>query len=349
MTPARAAVRAPGGAVATVLASGLLAAMVLMACAPTDAAMTRRAARAAYRRTDSMGVAPTKVAIIPLQARPELVENSAAALSHIQPGVFFTINDSGNDPLLFALDTTGADRGVWRVGGSSNVDWESASVGPCDAPARGGPDGSSPGECVYIGDTGDNAGKRTSRVMYRVAEPVAQHAGFTGDVAAQALVYSYTDRPHDVEAMYVAPNADTYLITKRALADAAGRLRPALVFLLPAEAWHRGVPVVAQIVDSLPIVPGSAPLRYISDAALSPDARVLAVRTYAQVYTFATDSLTGRVVHVVPPAVCNTIEIPQWAGEGITWFGRGATLLLTAEGRESPMVAVDCPMPRRDQ
>ena len=320
-----------------------LVAVWLVACTPSEAPLTPRAARAPYIGTDSMGVAPA-FALIPIQARPELVENSAAALSHTQPGVFFTINDSGNDPWLFALDTTGADRGVWRVAGASNVDWESASVGPCAAAADSA--ARAPNECVYIGDTGDNRAERPSRVMYRVSEPKAQQAGFTGDVTAQALIYSYSDGPHDVEAMYVAPNADTYFITKRRLTDVAGRLRPALVFRLPADAWGRGVPAVAQLVDSLPIVPGTAPLRFITDASLSPDARFLAVRTYAQVFTFATDSVTGRVIHNIPPAVCNTIGTGQLGGEGITWFGRGSMLLLTAEGRESPMFAVACPMPR---
>jgi hypothetical protein len=64
---------------------------------------------------------------------------------------------------------------------------------------------------------------------------------------------------------------------------------------------------------------------------------------------FATDPLTGRVVKDVPPAVCNTMSTGQWGGEGITWFGRGAALLMTAEGRESPMHVVDCPMPRREE
>jgi hypothetical protein len=321
----------------------------MMACGKSDAPLTRREARAPYLATDSMGVPPTRFVAIPLQARPQLVENSAAALSHTQPGVWFTVNDSGNDPWLFALDTTGADRGVWRVAGASNVDWESASAGPCAAPGARDSVRTTPGECVYIGDTGDNSAKRPSRVVYRVAEPTAARAGFIGDVTPQPLIYSYADGPHDVEAMYVAPNADIYLITKRRLTDAAGRMRPALVFRLPAQAWRPSVPAIAQIVDSLPIVPGSAPLRTITDAALSPDARYLAVRTYAQVFVFVTDPLTGRVINGIPPAVCNTMTTGEWGGEGITWFGRGAALLMTAEGRESPMYVVDCPMPRRDE
>lgn len=302
--------------------------------------------RAPYMGTDSMGVRPAKPLSITLQARPQLVENSAATLSHTQPGVFFTINDSGNDPLLFALDTTGADRGVWRVMGATNVDWEAASVGPCSLGSPADTPTAAADECVYIGDVGDNEAQRTSRVIYRVVEPTAQAAGFSGSVEATALRYRYADGPHDVEAMYVAPNGDTYLITKRRLVDATGVARPALVFLLPRRDWGTDSTVVAQIVDSLPIVPGSAPMRVVTDAALSADGRHLAVRTYAQVYVFATDSITGRVIGAIPPSTCNLVGTERSPGEGVAWYGRTGKLMLTAEGRNLPLVVVDCPMPR---
>ena len=50
-----------------------------------------------------MGVLPASTRLIRVHARQDLVENSAAAQSFEQRGVIFTINDSGNDPLLFAL------------------------------------------------------------------------------------------------------------------------------------------------------------------------------------------------------------------------------------------------------
>jgi len=302
-----------------------------------------------------MGVAPTSVLRIVAEARPELVEASGATLSASQSGVVFTINDSGNQPVLFALDTTGADRGAWRVTGARNVDWEAASAGPCGQRAPAGsvdttrPAAGAPNACVYIGDVGDNDAKRASRVIYKVPEPAAQRAGFVGTVAAEALAYRYADQPHDVEAMYVAPNGDTFLITKRRLVGPDRRLRPSLVFHLPAAAWGgASQPVVAALVDSLPIVPGSASRRQVTDAALSPDGRRLAVRTYGQVFVFVTDSATGRVRGAIPPSVCNIVSLGRWQGEGVAWFGRTDKLLLTSEGRRSTMFAVECPMPRTD-
>jgi hypothetical protein len=240
---------------------------------------------------------------------------------------------------------------MWRVTGADNVDWEAASVGPCSLGITAGNADSSaatPSECVYIGDVGDNQAKRKTRVIYQVAEPAARQAGFTGSVDAKALRYRYSDGPHDVEAMYVAPNGDTYLLTKRRLVGANGVARPSLVFRIPKSDWGADSTVVAQLVDSLPIVPASAPMRLVTDAALSPDGRHLAVRTYAQVYVFATDSITGRVIGAVPPAVCNIVPLERSPGEGVAWYGRTGKLMLTAEGRNLPLVVVDCPMPRSE-
>src|SRR5688572_5443152 len=327
--------------------AGVAIAVVAVACATPDAGSGLLAQRRAYVGTDSMGVVPASPVAITLQAPAELTENSAATLSVAQPGVFFTINDSGHEPLLFAFDSAGTSRGVWRVTGASNMDWEAASTGPCSV---GGSDAARFAQaCVYIGEVGDNNAKRPTRAIYRVREPAAEASGFRGELAPAKLVYRYPDQPHDVEAMYVAPNGDLFLITKRQLRDATRRRRPALVFKLPAASWSAPAPVIATLVDSLPIVPGSAPLRQITDAALSPDARYVAVRTYAQVYVFAADSATGRIDGSVGPSVCNVIAFDRWQGEGVAWYGRSGKLLLTSEGRQSPMHVIDCPMPSRRQ
>ena len=275
-------------------------------------------------------------------------------MSTTQSAVLFTINDSGNDPVLFALDTTGADRGEWLVAGATNVDWEAASVGPCGVATAGtrsrGPVGQTTSvarsSCVYIGDVGDNGEVRPQVVIYRVREPASDGGKRRRDtVVAEALPFRYADGPHDVEAMYVAPNGSITLITKRPRENLAGRLRPALVFTLPAVAWMSESVVVADLTDSLPIVPGSAPMRTITDAALSPDGHYVAVRTYSQVYVFAADSVTGRPRTSVPPAICNIAGVEDEPGEGVTWTVTSNRLLLTAEGRRSDLYIVSCPLP----
>lgn len=320
---------------ATTRAAVVLSATVMLACVG-QVDFDRQ--RAPYMATDSMGAAPLDVSPVSSRAPADLVENSGAAMSRSQPGVFFTINDSGNEPWLFALDTTNGDRGRWRVDGAVNVDWESVAPGPCrpDDPAA---------DCVYIGDTGDNAESDPDHTIYRVREPRALSARSAGSVPMQALHYRYADGPHDVEAIYVSPDGAIWFVTKRPRAASAGTLRPALVFRLPPEAWDASVVAVAPLADSLPIVPGSAIGRQITDAALAPDARHLAVRTYAQVYIYATDSVTGAVDHAVPAAVCNVAGLRERQGEGITWLDARGRLVLTSEGRYAPLFIVNCPLP----
>ncbi len=290
-----------------------------------------------YSATDSMGATPTHLSIVRRATPSDLVENSTAAMSMTQPGIFFTINDSGNDPLLFALDTANKDRGVWRVTNANNSDWEAASVGPCSAGAIAW--------CVYIGDVGDNEATHRSRRIYRVAEPRAMAAAGVDSVQADKLTYEYPNGPQDVEAMYVSRNADIFLIAKRPRLDPSERHPlPALVYRLPASAWLEKGRVVAEVMDSLPIAPGSAPFRLITDASLSPDAKHVAVRTYMQLYVFDTDSATGRVNHSVPPAVCNLLTVDEVQGEGVTWVDNHGRFLFTTEGHRAPIALADCPI-----
>lgn len=323
-------------------AAALLAGALLAACDGGGG----RAMSAAGDGADSMGVVPAARRIA-TRNRAELVESSAAVMSVTQPGVLFTINDSGHEPLLFAVDTTGADRGAWRVSGARNRDWEAAALGPCGSGGDAGAAAAGPASCVYIGDVGDNGAEHAAVMVYRVREPRAARGGRTGAVPAERIRFRYADGPHDVEAMLVGGDGTMHFITKRPLTDASGRKRPALVFTLPAAAWREPRALhVAALADSLPIVPGTAVGRQITDAALAPDGRWAAVRTYVQVYVFAAEPATGRIRTDVAPSVCNVVDLDERQGEGITWLGASGPLLLTSEGRREPLRVIDCPRPR---
>lgn len=292
-----------------------------------------------------MGVPAADTATTGHLERDELRESSGVASSRTQPGLLFTINDSGHDPVLYATDSTGADRGAWRVTGATNDDWEAIAVGPCSESDR--PDAARDviQQCVYIGETGDNAARKSTRSIYRVPEPTAEPGGsFGATPAAVRLQYNYPDDPQDVEAIYVGPTGDVVLISKRPAQDATGRLRPARVYRLPAAAWRGPTPATAELVDSLPIVPGSAPWRTITDAALAPDNRHVAVRTYTQIFVFAADPVTGQIVTSTPPTICNVAAFGV-VGEGVAWSDISGELVLTSEGKGAPVHRVRCPLP----
>lgn len=314
----------------------LLGTLASMACRSSDAALGQQ----------QEAPPPNSRVAVKTDLHTRLVENSIAVTSVTQPGIIFGANDSGHDALLFAFDSTGASRGVWNVNGARNLDWEAASLGPC-----GGRPG--PLECLYIGDVGDNEARKPTIRIYRIPEPSVQPGPSDTrappemrSVKAESLTLQYPDAPHDVEAMYVTAAGDLFLITKRRLLDSARRPRQAMMYRVPFSAWNSAGVVTATLVDSLPIVPGDIPGRQVTDAALSPDGALLAVRTYAEVYIFAVDVTTGRPSSGTRPGVCTILDLNENQGEGIGWWWDRQRLLLTSEGNNEPLHVIDCPFPR---
>src|SRR5215510_2255932 len=94
-------------------------------------------------------------------ANPDITEASGLVASKCQPNVFWTHNDSGDGPYIYALNYKGENLGTWKVTNAENLDWE-------DIAERKEPDGA----CrIYIGEIGDNDLKRDVHTIYRVREP----------------------------------------------------------------------------------------------------------------------------------------------------------------------------------
>ena len=272
---------------------------------------------------------PTRIVPLGTFADTTLSEASAAVASRRQPGVIWTLNDSGNPPWLYAVDTAGHSLGVFRVTGAGNFDWESLTLSPCPA-----------GSCLIIGDTGDNPETRPSVMLYRIPEPAVPAAAageLVATAAADTLRIRYPDGPHDNESIYTDASGDMYFVTK-------GRSKGIVLFRLPATAWTRGSPAVLERVDSLPIKADISIGQWVSDAALSPDGRRVAVRTYSAVFFFS----VGAGGHLTPDqgreCFFGLLE-PQ--GEGVTWLD-DQRLLLTSESsstRRGTLYSIECGRP----
>jgi hypothetical protein len=293
-------------------ASGWIAGMALTALA-VAANISFSAAPAQLGGGVWQMIAATNVLNAGTLKDPRLAEASGAALSQANPGVIWTIGDSGNPPDLFAIDTTGSLRAVFSVAGATNVDWEEVAVGPCGKR-----------RCVYIADTGDNSEHRSDVVLYRVPEPTVG-----GDIrtATQTLAgverirVIYPDRPHDVEAMAVTGGGEILLVTK-------GRSGGVLVFSIPPAAWSRDQTITPLRRDSLPITAVGGMGREVTGMALSPDGHRIVVRTYRDLYPFALRP-DGTFAPLGAPTACDILgREPQ--GEGIT-FLNSRRLLLTSE------------------
>lgn len=300
--------------------------------------------RQAERTAREGATAASMVRVVPLADRGVADERSAAAASRAVAGVFYTMNDSGNEPVISAFDTTGASRGRWTVRGARNVDWEALAVGPCGTRAAG--DAPPGAHCLYIGDVGDNAQRRATVTLYRLREPLLGSA--RGIVAAEALRVRYPDGAHNTEAMYVANDGAVVLIPK-ANGHVLGvdDVRPRLYRIAPT-AWGSASPAVASLVDSLPEFAGGGRKRMVTDAALSADGAWLAVRTYEWVAIWPVDAATGLPRRGVAGALCDVAHLDERQGEGlgVVSIARGmARFAFTSEGADQPLRLAECPLP----
>ena len=243
---------------------------------------------------------------------PKLSESSGIVASQRRAGIYWTVNDSGNDPLLFATDSAGTDLGYVRVAGASNVDWEDISIGACTRTR---------GTCLFISDTGDNGARRPHVVVYVVPEiePPAGPADTARTVAVEdSIVMRFPDHPHDAEALVVT--ADWLLLVTK------DRTGPAMLYRAPRLATG---PRTLEFVTNLALQTSLIRGRIVTGAALSRSGTLFAVRTYTSLHLF---ELHGS--QPVPLTDMNGLSIPvvETQGEGITFDAHGRLILSSERG-----------------
>jgi hypothetical protein len=275
-------------------------------------------------------------ALLALQATfqsPRVIESSGVAVSRAYPGVLWTHNDSGDRPYLYATDLRGTDRGALLVPGAQAIDWEDMSLGPC--PTRVTAD-----TCIYLADTGDNLEFRPYVTIYAIPEPPPpERASDTlGTTRAPAVLrLRYPDGSHDVEAVYVAPrDTAVFLVSKGATRGSAIRL-----YRVDRSAWRTGDTTtgiaVATLVQTLDIRPSSEAGRLVTAAAVRPDGRVVALRTYSEIYLFY-PGVGGRLL-AARERPCNISGL-EIGGEAIDFLD-DSTFVLTSEAGRSRRGTID--------
>ena len=249
---------------------------------------------------------------VPL-AESTLNETSALVVSPTQPGVLWTLNDSGNPAELFATDTGGRALGRVRIAGARNFDWEALAVGPCTRsttrPRR---------SCLYIGDIGDNSRVRPFITVYRVAEPRAGRDTVVRVLGSLRIVYP--DSARDAESMVMDARGDLWIVSKELV-------REPRLYRVPAAAWRSGRTATARYVAVLPIPSASGVEHWTTDASWIAGGRSLVVRTYGGLWLVPFPG--GRPDPRNTRPLCGIAGLgPQ--GEGVAWLG-GDLFGLTSE------------------
>jgi hypothetical protein len=267
---------------------------------------------------------------------PELRESSGLALSRTQPGVIWSHNDSGDAPMLYAIDLKGRLLAKIAVANAVARDWEDISYGRCPDDAAGGQ------QCLYIADTGNNDRSRDVLTIFVVVEPTISGADPSRPlvVNARSFRYRYPGPPEDAEALAVLSNGDLTIVTK-------GRT-PTISFFGFSKADIARALTSNEVLTATPqgdsgIAPDQGLGRWVTAAAMSPDGMTLAVRTYSEIFFYAVQNgAQGRRWRDLKrPCFLGDVE-PQ--GEAIDFLDEKTLLLAseTSRGRRGTLHRVQC-------
>ena len=249
----------------------------------------------------------------------DLLESSGLAVSRTHEGVLWTHNDSGSGPILHAIRMDGTLIRRFRVLANA-IDWEALDLGPC--PPNSGLGGAGGGDCLYIGDLGDNGGRRPNYQLYVVPEPDP----LSEDAAAlvpRTLQYRYAEGPDNTEAMAVTPSGRITWVTK----GSKGRMG---IYHSEFEEWVEALDRQVLVLESVGVLPMPRDFpwwRTVTGAGYSRSGELLAVRSYSEISFFTVDE-NGTLREVGEACYLGQSE-PQ--GEAVAFLDE-RTLLTTSEG-----------------
>ena len=274
-------------------------------------------------------VALSKPVLVGRLTQPGLTESSGLVASRKYPGVYWSMNDSGNPPMLYAVNSVGRGLCSIRLTGVKNIDWEDIA---------GDADG-----MLYVGDTGNNLYKREVLTIYAVGEPDPKGKNETAPVKCEyRFRYPAGRGPFDCEAMFVRKGW-AYLIPKEMLRARLYRVRMDGVSTLA------GKTLQAEDLGPLPDA------RWVTATDISPDGLKIAVLSYLGVWVYQLDlpiekvaaeatyhlSATTQTAPMTRPVQVVSVKpirrsIMLRQAEAICWEAglRPKALLITNEQRE---------------
>lgn len=268
-------------------------------------------------------------------ASDELMEASGMKASYSRAGDFFLHNDEG-EPVLYAIDESGADLGAVTIVPAKNKDWEDITSIPVDE-----------GRWIVIGDIGDNRAKRKSIKLYFAKEPkTGEHERYSGRADLEhTLRLEYPDKARDCESMAYDPVGKQLLfLTKR---DKPARLYGVDLetALNEANAELKFLGTIAKLrpPTSKDRFHWGGRTDYISQPTgfdISDDGTEAVIITYRSLYRFKREAdedwlsaLQRKPEEVVGP--------PSAQNEAVSYAANGKAIFVTTEKKPAPVYRIE--------
>jgi hypothetical protein len=222
-------------------------------------------------------------------------------------------NDSGDGPFLYAIDPKGTLLGKVEVQGARNIDWEDLTAGPCLGSL-------SKERCLYIADIGDNSAWRDDDVIYVVREPTPKNQKVD---LLETLPVRYAGRPANSEAfVYDAAGKQFLIFTK----NKSGISR------VYSRSLNKTEPLLKKVAEIDISKIFSNPSGWsITGAALSQDGKTLLLRSYMSAFRWSRGPRESwsKVFSTRSPTITPLQPEPQ--GEAIAFGPKEQDFYTTSE------------------
>ena len=263
------------------------------------------------------GKEPTKL------ANTDINESSGLACSRLNNDVFWTHNDSGDKPRIFAFDKTGRDLGEFILKERLR-DCEDISSVLIKSKAY-----------LIIGDVGDNNKKRTELFIYLVNEPKVRIPTKQGTRKVspknlgkpKKITYSYEDGPNNCEAISIDPTTGLIYIVSKVSGKQCKLYE--LASPLSAKQWKNksNVKQGKRIIKAI----GTLNIPTTTGMDISADGLRMLVLTYGNAFEYTRNNTRETWADAVnrKPRVIIMPKRPQ--GESVCYGSDGKTIYLTSE------------------
>lgn len=259
-------------------------------------------------------------------------ESSGIALGLRDPSIFWTLNDSGGEPCIFAVDHQGKTRAKVRIPDAANFDWEDLASG---RDAAGKP-------CVFVGDIGDNFQLRPTVQIYQIEEPVLPPAADAGkeieSSKPQIWRFTYPDGPRNAESLLVHPiTGRLYIVSKSETGHSALYAFPQPLVKDPPMMLEKVIELEFPATARMGKRPKDA--SQVTAACFAPDGRRIVVATYSYLHEWpigegeALSDALARPAVVIKPVLLAQLE-------AICYDADGRSLWLTSERLPTPLLQI---------
>ena len=274
----------------------------------------------------------SKATLVTKLSDTRINESSGLAIGRRNPGIFWTVNDSGGGPFVFALDEKGDTKARFEITGATNFDWEDIASGP---DAEGNPS-------LFLADIGDNLLIRPEVWIYQIEEPALNSALKSGELKVtqfKTLRASYPDGHHDAESLLCHPQTGRLFIITKTI---DGKCR---MYAFPV-ALRTDIVMELEPVADFQFQPLNRPGKRAIDncmatgACFAPDGTRIVVSTYSSLYEWnvgplqtLADAFAQKPIRIVPPL------LPQ--SEAVCYSADGKSLWITSERLPTPLWRIE--------